>query len=164
MSGIGGTNGTGRTNPTSGTSRISRTSATSGTGRSPATGPATGPALLRGLLRAFEEAAPGEGLAQIADRLGIGRAEAADLAAYWVRKGRLRREEIGGRDCGGCPAVSRSCTGCPSGGPGPAAGPAAGSATRPVLVALSPVRPVRPVRPVHTADPARSEGPVRRTD
>ncbi|MGW6710149.1 helix-turn-helix domain-containing protein [Streptomyces sp. NPDC054956] len=90
--------------------------------------------MLRTLLRAFEEAAPGEGLAQIADRLGMGRAEAADLAAYWVRKGRLRREEIGAPDCSGCFFASRSCTTCPSGGPAPA---------RPALIALSPVRPVR---------------------
>lgn len=70
----------------------------------------SGPGMLRRLLRAFEEAAPGEGLPQIADRLGIDRAEAADLAAYWVRKGRLRREEIGGRDCGAAwppPAAAR---------------------------------------------------------
>lgn len=99
--------------------------------------------MLRRLLRAFEEAAPGEGLARIADRLGIGRAEAADLAAYWVRKGRLRREEIGGRDCGGCPAAARSCTACPGSGPEP--GGTAATA-RPVLVALSPVRPADPTR------------------
>ncbi|MFE2284354.1 helix-turn-helix domain-containing protein [Streptomyces sp. NPDC059443] len=94
------------------------------------------PGMLSRLLRAFEEAAPGEGLAQIADRLGIGRAEAADLAAYWVRKGRLRREEIGAPDCSGCFFASRACTTCP-GGSAPA---------RPVLVALSPVRPAHPVR------------------
>ncbi|AWZ08510.1 MULTISPECIES: FeoC-like transcriptional regulator [unclassified Streptomyces] len=101
--------------------------------------------MLRRLLRAFEEATPGEGLVQIADRLGIDRAEAADLAAYWVRKGRLRREEIGAPDCGGCLAASRSCTACPGGapGPGPAAGRGAGPAARPVLVALSPVRRTR---------------------
>ncbi|MFZ3468522.1 helix-turn-helix domain-containing protein [Streptomyces sp. 4.24] len=112
---------------------------------------AGGPGMLRRLLRAFEEATPGEGLAQIADRLGIDRAEAADLAAYWVRKGRLRREEIGAPDCGGCLAASRSCTACPGGvpargpadGPGPAAGRGAGPAARPVLVALSPVRRTR---------------------
>ncbi|MCX5409029.1 FeoC-like transcriptional regulator [Streptomyces sp. NBC_00335] len=102
----------------------------------------SGPGMLRRLLRAFEEAAPGEGLPQIADRLGIDRAEAADLAAYWVRKGRLRREEIGGRDCGGCLAATRGCTACP-GGDAPAA------STRPVLVALTPVRPSRPEAP-HT--------------
>lgn len=100
----------------------------------------SGPGMLRRLLRAFEEAAPGEGLAQIADRLGIGRAEAADLAAYWVRKGRLRREEIGGRDCGGCLAATRSCTTCPGGAAPPAS-------TRPVLIALAPVRPTRPGAP-----------------
>ncbi|WP_330294982.1 helix-turn-helix domain-containing protein [Streptomyces sp. NBC_00503] len=96
--------------------------------------------MLRRLLRAFEEAAPGEGLAQVADRLGIGRSEAADLAAYWVRKGRLRREEIGAPDCSGCSFASRSCTTCPT----------ASASPRPVLIALSPVR---------SADPARSEGP-----
>ncbi|MFF1415506.1 helix-turn-helix domain-containing protein [Streptomyces sp. NPDC058289] len=111
----------------------------------PGTGPGPGPGMLRRLLRAFEEAAPGEGLAQIADRLGIDRAEAADLAAYWVRKGRLRREEIGGRDCGGCLAATRSCAACPGGllgGPGPEP-----ASTRPVLVALTPVRPPRPGDP-----------------
>lgn len=102
---------------------------------------ANGPGMLRRLLRAFEEAAPGEGLGQIADRLGIDRAEAADLAAYWVRKGRLRREEIGGRDCGGCLAATRSCTACPGGAAPPAS-------TRPVLVALTAVPP-RPGNP-HT--------------
>lgn len=137
----------------------------SGAGGTPA---ANEPGMLRRLLRAFEEAAPGEGLAQIADRLGIGRAEAADLAAYWVRKGRLRREEIGGRDCGGCLAASRSCAACPGSGPGPGgpgvspgaargSGGAAASAG-PVLVALSPVRPAGLERPVSP------EGPVRRTD
>ncbi|MFZ3495628.1 helix-turn-helix domain-containing protein [Streptomyces sp. 5.8] len=100
----------------------------------------TGPGMLRRLLRAFEEAAPGEGLAQIADRLGIDRAEAADLAAYWVRKGRLRREEIGGRDCGGCAAATRACTACPGGIAPPAS-------TRPVLVGLTPVRHPRPEGP-----------------
>ncbi|MFE2307542.1 helix-turn-helix domain-containing protein [Streptomyces sp. NPDC059411] len=98
--------------------------------------------MLRKVLRAFEEAAPGEGLAQIADRLGIGRAEAADLAAYWVRKGRLRREEIGAPDCSGCFFASRSCTTCPGGS----------ASVRPALVALSPVRPVRPAHPVRRTD------------
>lgn len=121
-------------------------SGTGGSGGAGGTGgvtAGTGPGMLRRLLRAFEEAAPGEGLAQIADRLGIDRAEAADLAAYWVRKGRLRREEIGGRDCGGCVAATRACTACPGGGPPPGPGSAPASA-RPVLVALSPVRPPRP--------------------
>ncbi|WP_405495850.1 hypothetical protein [Streptomyces sp. NBC_00096] len=95
------------------------------------------PGPLRRLLHAFEEAAPGEGLAQIADRLGIGRAEAADLAAYWVRKGRLTREEIGAPDCSGCFFASRSCTTCPAGY----------ASARPVLVGLSPVRPADPARP-----------------
>ncbi|MER5759981.1 FeoC-like transcriptional regulator [Streptomyces sp. NPDC002082] len=95
--------------------------------------------MLRRLLRAFEEAAPGEGLAQIADRLGIDRAEAADLAAYWVRKGRLRREEIGTVDCSGCFFASRGCTTCPDG--------STAAVPRPTLVALTPVRPLRPGDP-----------------
>ncbi|MEV6950556.1 FeoC-like transcriptional regulator [Streptomyces sp. NPDC051183] len=106
---------------------------------------AQGPGMLRRLLREFEEAAPGEGLGQIAARLGISRAEAADLADYWVRKGRLRREELGAPDCAGCFFASRAC---PASGP---AAPAAGSSApachsgpaRPALVALSPVRPAR---------------------
>lgn len=100
----------------------------------------TGPGMLRRLLRAFEEAAPGEGLAQIADRLGIDRAEAADLAAYWVRKGRLRREEIGTVDCSGCFFASRGCTTCPDGST---------AVPRPTLVALTPVRRPRPGDPHH---------------
>lgn len=104
---------------------------TGGTGRTGWTGAGTGSGMLRRLLRAFEEAAPGEGLAQIADRLGIDRAEAADLAAYWVRKGRLRREEIGTPDCSGCFFASRGCaTTCPDGSAG---------SSRPALVALTPV-------------------------
>ncbi|MCX4776392.1 helix-turn-helix domain-containing protein [Streptomyces sp. NBC_01264] len=99
------------------------------------TGGGAGPGMLRRLLRAFEEAAPGEGLAQIADRLGIDLAEAADLAAYWVRKGRLRREEIGTVNCSGCFFASRGCTTCPDD---------ATAAPRSTLVALTPVRPPRP--------------------
>ncbi|MEV7415868.1 FeoC-like transcriptional regulator [Streptomyces sp. NPDC089919] len=83
--------------------------------------------LLRRALAAFREAAPGEGLDAVAGRLGVGREEAADLAAYWVRKGRLRRTEIGTPDCAGCFFAARSCTGCPT-------APAA-----PVVVAFSPV-------------------------
>lgn len=104
------------------------------------TGPAgagvrgTEPRMLRALLRAFEEAAPGEGLTQIADRLGLDRAEAAGMAGYWVRKGRLRREEIGTADCSGCFFASRGCTTCPD---TPAPTP------RPSLIALTPVRPPR---------------------
>ncbi|MGW5402280.1 helix-turn-helix domain-containing protein [Streptomyces sp. NPDC003952] len=106
----------------------------SGPDRGPGPGPGPGPGMLRRLLRAFEEAAPGEGLAQIADRLGIDRAEAADLAGYWVRKGRLRREEIGAVDCSGCFFASRGCTTCPDD---------SAAAPRPALVALTPVRPSR---------------------
>ncbi|WP_327308291.1 FeoC-like transcriptional regulator [Streptomyces sp. NBC_01298] len=95
------------------------------------TGGGAGPGMLRRLLRAFEEAAPGEGLAQIADRLGLSRAEAADMAGYWVRKGRLRREEIGAVDCSGCFFASRGCTACPDGST---------AVPRPSLVALTPVR------------------------
>ncbi|MFD7027493.1 FeoC-like transcriptional regulator [Streptomyces sp. NPDC059917] len=114
--------------------------------RAPDGGPggAAGPAMLRRLLREFEEAAPGEGLARIAARLGISTAEAAGLADYWVRKGRLKREEIGAPDCSGCFFASRGCTTCPD-DPGGASG-RTGATARPVLVALSPVRPVRPAR------------------
>lgn len=100
------------------------------------TGP--GPGMLRRLLAAFEDAAPGEGLAQIAARLGLTPAEAAGLADYWVRKGRLKREEIGAPQCDGCFFATRGCA--------PAACPAGDKAdpARPVLAALSPVRPHRP--------------------
>ncbi|MER7761646.1 hypothetical protein [Streptomyces sp. NPDC097619] len=87
--------------------------------------------LLRRALAAFEEAAPGEGLARIAGRLGVG---PADLAAYWVRKGRLVRREIGPPDCSGCFFAGRSCTGCPT----------AGGARGPVLVSFTPARPGPP--------------------
>lgn len=101
-----------------------------------------GPGLLRRLLREFEEAAPGEGLPAIAARLGISRAEAADLAGYWVRKGRLKREEIGAPECDGCSFASPACkTACPS-----ATG--RGLPPAPVLIALRPVR-----------GPGRAEGP-----
>ncbi|MFD5145745.1 helix-turn-helix domain-containing protein [Streptomyces sp. NPDC058401] len=113
-----------------------------GTGGTSGPGGGTAPGMLRRLLRAFEEAAPGEGLAQIADRLGLDRAEAADMARYWVRKGRLRREEIGAADCAGCFFTSRGCTTCPDGSAQPAS-------ARPVLVALAPVRPSRPGAPAH---------------
>ncbi|MFJ9343234.1 FeoC-like transcriptional regulator [Streptomyces sp. NPDC101733] len=95
----------------------------------------SGPASpLRDFLREFERAAPGEGMAAIAERLGVSTAEAAALAAYWVRKGRLRREEIGGSDCSDCAvAAGRACGGCPSSAPGEGRG-------RATLVALSPVR------------------------
>ncbi|MFI5765872.1 helix-turn-helix domain-containing protein [Streptomyces sp. NPDC051563] len=109
----------------------------SGPDRGTGPGPGPGPSMLRRLLRAFEEAAPGEGLAQIADRLGFDRAEAADLAAYWVRKGRLRREEIGTVDCSGCFFASRGCTTCPDDSAAP----------RPALVALTPVRRPGPGTP-----------------
>ncbi|MGW6945857.1 hypothetical protein [Streptomyces xanthophaeus] len=108
---------------------------------------ARGPGMLRRLLREFEEAAPGERLPQIAARLGITPAEAADLAGYWVRKGRITREEIGAPDCDGCSFAARGCA---------SSCPAPGGPSRPVLVALS---PVRPARPVHAARPER---PVRR--
>lgn len=132
-------------------SGVSGVSGTDGTGGSPRASTGHEPSKLRRLLRAFEEAAPGEGLAQIADRLGIGRAEAADLAAYWVRKGRLRREELGAPDCSGCFFASRSCNTCPSGS----------VPARPALVALSPVHAADPPGPV---SPARPVSPVRRTD
>ncbi|MFJ7203571.1 FeoC-like transcriptional regulator [Streptomyces sp. NPDC098789] len=107
-------------------------------------GGATGPGMLRRLLREVEEAAPGEGLARIAARLDISTAEAAGLADYWVRKGRLKREEIGAPDCSGCFFASRGCTTCPDD---------PGATARPVLVALSPVRPGGPVRPAGPARP-----------
>ncbi|MFC9294854.1 FeoC-like transcriptional regulator [Streptomyces sp. NPDC057011] len=89
----------------------------------------SGPGRLRRLLREFEEAAPGEGLPQIAARLGISPSEAADLAGYWVRKGRLKREEIGAPECDGCFFAGRGCaTACPDG------------PSRPALITLSPVR------------------------
>lgn len=110
---------------------MSGTGGTGGTGGGTA---GTGPGMLRRLLRAFEEAAPGEGLAQIADRLGLDRAEAAGMAGYWVRKGRLRREEIAAVDCSGCFFASRGCTTCPDG---------SAAVPRPALVALIPVRAPR---------------------
>ncbi|WP_327251277.1 helix-turn-helix domain-containing protein [Streptomyces sp. NBC_01244] len=128
---------------------MSGTGAGSGPGAGCGPGAGSGPGMLRRLLRAFEEAPPGEGLAQIADRLGIDRAEAADLAAYWVRKGRLRREEIGGRDCGGCRAATRGCTACPGGDAPPAS-------NRPVLVALAPVRPPAAGAAAHLVAPAQA--------
>lgn len=109
------------------------------------------PGLLRALLRECEEAAPGEGLPAIASRLGISPAEAADLADYWVRKGRLKREEIGAPECDGCFFASAACkSACPS-------APGRGRPSAPVLIALSPVR--GPAR-----DPARDRRPSRPQD
>ncbi|MFG2874348.1 hypothetical protein ACGFYU_04945 [Streptomyces sp. NPDC048337] len=66
---------------------------------------------------------------QLAARLGISPAEAAELAGYWVRKGRLKREEIGAPERDGCFFASRGCaSSCPDG------------PSRQVLIALSPVR------------------------
>ncbi|MEU9251888.1 hypothetical protein AB0D66_08605 [Streptomyces sp. NPDC048270] len=93
-------------------------------------------------------AAPGEGLPRIAARLGISPAEAAELARYWVRKGRLRREEIGAPEreeigapeCAGCSFAAAGCAAACA-GPFGATGPA-----RPVPVAPSPVRDGAPER------------------
>ncbi|GGY16408.1 FeoC-like transcriptional regulator [Streptomyces xanthochromogenes] len=58
---------------------------------------------LRQVLAAIESAArTGAGLDSVARSLGLSRAEVDAMAEYWVRKGRLTREEIGG----GCPAAA----------------------------------------------------------
>ncbi|MFD4247104.1 hypothetical protein ACFWP3_36775 [Streptomyces sp. NPDC058525] len=96
--------------------------------------------MLRRLLREVEQAAPGEGLPQIAARLGISPAEAAELARYWVRKGRLKREEIGAPECAGCFFATAGCASACAGPAGGSGRPGPASPPRPVLVALSPVR------------------------
>ncbi|MEV6048288.1 FeoC-like transcriptional regulator [Streptomyces xanthochromogenes] len=87
---------------------------------------------LRQVLAAIESAArTGAGLDSVARSLGLSRAEVDAMAEYWVRKGRLTREEIGG----GCPAAG--CGGCPV-----ARGACATSGGRPapLLIALRPRR------------------------
>ncbi|WP_443297147.1 hypothetical protein [Streptomyces sp. IBSNAI002] len=96
--------------------------------------------MLRRLLREVEEAAPGEGLPRIAARLGISPAEAAELARYWVRKGRLKREEIGAPQCAGCFFATAGCASACTDPPGGPVRPGPSGPPRPVLVALSPVR------------------------
>ncbi|MFG2617578.1 FeoC-like transcriptional regulator [Streptomyces sp. NPDC048507] len=92
---------------------------------------AAGPGLLRQFLREVERAAPGEGLPEIAARLGVAAAEAEALAGYWVRKGRLRRTALGVPDCGGCPLAARSCAPAERGG-------SCRAGAGPHLVALTP--------------------------
>ncbi|MFE9537339.1 FeoC-like transcriptional regulator [Streptomyces sp. NPDC006691] len=89
--------------------------------------------LLREVLARIESAArTGAGLDAVARSMGLSRSEVEAMAEYWVRKGRLTREEIGGgcppSGCGGCPIAN---SGCGTGGGRPA----------PLLVALRPRRP-----------------------
>ncbi|MGW8727971.1 FeoC-like transcriptional regulator [Streptomyces sp. NPDC055808] len=74
--------------------------------------------LLRQVLAQIEDAArTGAGLDTVARALGLSRTEVDAMAEYWVREGRLTREEIGGgcptSGCGGCPIASSGCTTAP---------------------------------------------------
>ncbi|MGW2479248.1 FeoC-like transcriptional regulator [Streptomyces sp. NPDC001571] len=89
--------------------------------------------LLREVLARIESAArTGAGLDAVARSLGLSRGEVDAMAEYWVRKGRLTREEIGGgcptSGCGGCPVANNGCG-------------ANGGRPAPLLVALRPRRP-----------------------
>jgi hypothetical protein len=96
----------------------------------------TAPSPLRRVLAEVRAAADAPAtLDGIAARAGVTRAEVESMIDYWVRRGRLRVDQIGR----GCPGSG--CDACPSGrGGAPACGtPATGG---PVLLAISPRPPV----------------------
>lgn len=64
---------------------------------------------LRQVLTEIRSAPGGTGLNDIARRVGVSRDELDAMVDYWVRRGRLSVEEIGG----GCPAAG--CGGCSAG-------------------------------------------------
>lgn len=61
---------------------------------------------LRRLLQEITEASGPVSLDQIARRIGVGTDEAEAMVGYWVRRGRLRVEDL----APGCPATG--CGGC----------------------------------------------------
>lgn len=71
--------------------------------------------ILRAVLTAVRTAAPGTDLDDIARDLGLHRDELAAMIDYWVHRGELTLDTLGGcppAGCTGCPA-GRGRTGCP---------------------------------------------------
>ncbi|MGW1076288.1 FeoC-like transcriptional regulator [Streptomyces sp. NPDC002537] len=70
---------------------------------------------LRQVLAAVREANGSVRLDDIARRLGLAPDEVASMVDYWVHRGELTREEVGGGcpsgGCGGCASVSSCGTG-----------------------------------------------------
>ena len=77
------------------------------------------------LRRVLAEVSAAHRLDDIAERLGLSRDEVDAMVEYWVRRGRLSLEEVGGCPAGGC-------SGC---GPKKRAG-CAGPGTAPLLVTI----------------------------
>ncbi|MFC5720869.1 FeoC-like transcriptional regulator [Streptomyces gamaensis] len=90
---------------------------------------------LRHILRLVQETRGSLRLEELAERAGVAPDEAASMVDYWVARGVLTREEVGGgcpaAGCGGC-ALKTSCA--PSGRAG-------GGGIAPVLYAIRPARP-----------------------
>jgi hypothetical protein len=95
--------------------------------------------VLRQVLTEIRTARGGTSLNDVARRVGVSRDEVDAMVDYWVRRGRLSVEEMGG----GCP--SAGCKSCAS-GDGSEPGCGRSGPAGPVLIAVS-VRPRTDAQP-----------------